>query len=368
MLTKCPSCDRQIPADSHRCPYCGKKLDPPPFLDDQPPKKRESLLLACWEMLQGKRPVSCAGIAIATSFFVFALACVLCVLVWGFAPKNSAKPALRLPRIVASTPRPTSMALPTVEPTITPSPLAPPYEEISENMQAMTVVQWNRYREDIEGTQVISWTGWVEDVTEKAFSSCELQIDMDPPESRFGTFDVRFDIPTGEEALAIAKDSPITFSGRIGLISDLSQATLVISLEDAQWTIESNGSTPTPLENKDEPDDLTPPPAPSSSPEAPIIIETEDGVITVPGSAYMDGRDLEANPPVTVMNINVWDSPQRSEVACQIEHGTPVDVLELEENEAEHRGYLKVKSSDCEGWVPISFVNPKEHEPEGEQL
>lgn len=351
MLTKCPSCDRQIPADSRRCPHCGKKLNPPPSLDDQPPKKREFLLLACWEMLLGKRPVSCAGIAVAISFFVFTLACVLAVLVWGLAPTSSAKPAWRLTGQATSTPRPTSKPLPMVESTTTLSPQAPPYDEIFISMQTMTEVQWNRYREAIEGTQVISWTGWVEDVAEKTFSSCELRIDMDPPESQDSAFDVRFDIPTGEEALAIAKDSPITFSGRIDQVSDLSQADIVISLEDVAWTIESDASAL----------------PPTAVPEPGVIIETDDGLITVPGSAYMDGRDLEADPPVTVMAIDVWDSPQRSEVVCQVEHGTPVEVLALEENEAEHRDYLKVRSGDCEGWVPLAFVNPKQHEPEGEQ-
>jgi hypothetical protein len=357
MLTKCPSCDRQIPADSRRCPHCGKKLNPPPSLDDQPSQKRESLLLACWEMLLGKRPVSCAGIAVAVSFFVFTLACVLAVLVWGFAPRGSAKPALRLPGIVASTPRPTSKPLPTAESATTPFPQAPPYDEIAINMQTMTEVQWNRYREDIEGTQVISWTGWVEDVTEKTLRSYELKIDMDPPESQISTFDVRFDISAGEEALAIAKDSPITFSGRIVQISDLSQAGLVISLVDAEWTIESDESIlpTTPL-------------SPTAIPEQEVIIETEDGLITVPGSAYMDGRDLEADPPVTVMNIDVWNSPQQLEVVCQIEHGTPVEVLALEENLADHREALQIRSSDCEGWVPVSFVSPKQHEPEGDQF
>jgi hypothetical protein len=343
MLTKCPSCDRQVPADARRCPYCGKKLKPAPFLDNQPPKKREFLLLACWEMLRGKRPVSCAGIAIATSFFVFSLACLLCILVWGLAPKDSARPALKLPEIVPNTPRPTSTALPTIEPTATPFPLAPSHEEIAENMQTMTEAQWNRYREDIKGTQVISWTGWVEDVAEKTFGSYELRIDMNPPESLLSNFDVKFDIPKGEEALAIAKDSPIVFSGRIDSVSGLSRATLVITLKYAEWTIESV--------------------EPSPPPEPGIIIETDDGLVEVPGTAYMDGRDLEADPPVTVMNIDVWDSPRRSEVVCQIEHGTPVDVLELGKSETEG-DHLKVKSDACEGWVPMSFISSRHHEPE----
>lgn len=351
MLTKCPSCDRQIPADSRRCPHCGKKLDPLPALDNRPSKKREFLLVACWEMLLGKRPVSYAGVAVATSFFVFTLACVLCVLVWGLVPKDNVKPALRLPGMATSTPRPT-MVLPTVESTTTPFPLAPPYSEILTNMRAMTEVQWDRYRKDIEGTQVISWTGWVEDVTGKAFSSYELQIDMDPPGFQFSTFEIRFDISAGEEALAIAKDSPITFSGWIGQISDHSQDDLIISLEDAEWAIESDASTL----------------PPTLTPEPTIVIETGDGLITVPGSAYMDGRDLEADPPVTVMNIDVWDSPQQTEVVCQIEHGTLVEVLALDESEVDLQDYIKVKSRDCEGWVPLSFVNPKQHEPEGEQF
>jgi hypothetical protein len=284
MLTKCPSCDRQIPADARRCPYCGKKLKPAPFLDDQPPKKHDSLLLACWEMLQGKRPVSCAGIAIATSFFVFSLACLLCVLVWGLMPRDSARPTLRLPEIAPGTPRSTSTALPTVEPTTTPFPPAPPYGEISENIQTMTEAQWNRYREEIEGTQVVSWTGWVEDVIEKTFSSYELQIDMNPPESLLSHFDVKFDIPKGEEALAIVRESPIIFSGRIDSISGFSRATLVISLTDAEWVVESDESTlPTP-QRTDEP---------SPTPESVVIITNEP---TSPCDCSQDLYDCDDFP------------------------------------------------------------------------
>jgi hypothetical protein len=262
MLTKCPSCNRQIPADSRRCPYCEKKLNPPPSLDDQPPRNRESLLLACWEMLRGKRPVSCAGIAIATSFFLFSLACLLCVLVWGFAPKVSTKPASRFPGIATRTPCPTIEEIAAIaEPSEVPEPTTEP----------------------------------------------------EPPGAVAPTARI---MPTeAPEPTAVPEPS------------------------------------------------LSPSPTPERT-----ILETDDGLIEIPGPAYMDGRDLEAADPVTVMTINIWDTPQRSEVVCTIEHGTPVDVLRIEEGEAEGRYYLKVKSGACEGWVSESFVSSKYHEPEGELL
>lgn len=204
MLTKCPSCDRQIPADGKLCPYCGKRL-----------KRSPSPFLACWEMLRGRRPVTWAGIAIATSFFVFSLACVLCVLVWGFAPKNSTKPASQFPEISTRTPRPTAATQPTT-------------------------------------------------------------------------------------------------------------------------------ST--------------------------ITTETTKGTLTIPGPAYMDGRDLDAADPVTVMTINIWDAPDRSTIVCRLEHGEEITLLAAQKNEDEGLYYFKVKSSPCEGWVSEPFVSSEYHEPEGKQL
>lgn len=84
------------------------------------------------DMLRGKRPVSLAGIAISASFFVLSLACVLCVLVWGFAPRRSTERTPGLPEIPTRTPRPTVAPSPvpseemvTIAPTETVAPTEP---------------------------------------------------------------------------------------------------------------------------------------------------------------------------------------------------------------------------------------------------
>jgi len=108
---------------------------------------------------------------------------------------------------------------------------------------------------------------------------------------------------------------------------------------------------------------------PTSRPtQEPMTIETDKGTLTVPGNAFMDGRDLEAADPVTVITINIWDKPQRSQVVCTLAHGTEVELLEAEKPTGESRYYIKVKSGTCEGWVSEPFVGSEYHEPIGDQL
>ena len=78
--------------------------------------------------------------------------------------------------------------------------------------------------------------------------------------------------------------------------------------------------------------DPTPPPtveavAPVQRPTTGKL-ETSKGILTVPGPAYMDGRDTEAQPPLTVMSINVWDAVPRRTVTCSLPHGAMVDIAE----------------------------------------
>jgi hypothetical protein len=92
-----------------------------------------------------------------------------------------------------------------------------------------------------------------------------------------------------------------------------------------------------------------------SSPET---VTTAKGVLTVPGSAFADGRDPEASPPQTVTAINVWDSAARRRRVCQVAHTDPLELLSVERSETEGRYYFEVRSRACTGWLPESFVSP----------
>jgi hypothetical protein len=100
----------------------------------------------------------------------------------------------------------------------------------------------------------------------------------------------------------------------------------------------------------------------------PETITTFRGDIVVPGTGYMDGRDSEAVPPLTVMEINIWDKVPRVSVVCKLAHGTQVSVLEAKWDDDEGRYYFRVKSGSCEGWVSEPFVSPEYHAPEGDEF
>lgn len=100
----------------------------------------------------------------------------------------------------------------------------------------------------------------------------------------------------------------------------------------------------------------------------PMIITTIRGTLQVPGDAFMDGRDQEAQPPLTIMNINIWNNASRSRVVCTLAHGAAVEVREAKWADDEDRYYLKIKGDNCEGWVSDPFVSPQWHEPVGDQF
>ncbi len=94
--------------------------------------------------------------------------------------------------------------------------------------------------------------------------------------------------------------------------------------------------------------------------EPATAITTEKGRITVPGRAVADGRDLQADPPVTVGQINVWNNVSRTQRVCRVAHGTELALLEARRKESEGRFYFRIRSGECEGWLPESFVRPPE--------
>lgn len=118
--------------------------------------------------------------------------------------------------IEASIPIPTSSptVIPTETSTLTPELPAPPFKEIRSEMEIMTDAQWMKYTEQLKGTRVANWTGWIEDVNEKTFGGYELWIDMDSPDAVLSLYEISFDIPE-DLALGFRKDQAVTFSGRI---------------------------------------------------------------------------------------------------------------------------------------------------------
>jgi hypothetical protein len=88
-------------------------------------------------------------------------------------------------------------------------------------------------------------------------------------------------------------------------------------------------------------------------------IQTGKQPLQIPGRAFVDGRDLEATPPLTVMKVNVWDAVPRQQTVCQLSHGEAVELLSARRDDGEDRYYVRVRSRRCEGWLPESFLSPK---------
>lgn len=96
-------------------------------------------------------------------------------------------------------------------------------------------------------------------------------------------------------------------------------------------------------------------------------IYTAKGELIVPGPAYLDGRDLEAQPPLTVNQINLYaqPGPALSEVVCDRPHGHPVEVLAV--TEVDPRFWFQVDAGDgCVGWLMDSLIGPTEEPPIGD--
>ena len=81
-------------------------------------------------------------------------------------------------------------------------------------------------------------------------------------------------------------------------------------------------------------------------------------MITLGGHAYIDGRDPEAVPPLTIRRINLWDTPKRKKVVARLKHGTRVKVLGREWDDSKKRFCYQVRSWWRVGWVPEVFLSP----------
>lgn len=99
-----------------------------------------------------------------------------------------------------------------------------------------------------------------------------------------------------------------------------------------------------------------------------VAINAPKGCLIKGDVAYIDGRDPDAQPPLTVMNVRVWDGVPRTKVICELKHGTEVDILDILYYQPEDRHYLHIFGGDCQGWVSEPFLSNTKHKPIGDQL
>jgi len=109
-------------------------------------------------------------------------------------------------------------------------------------------------------------------------------------------------------------------------------------------------------------------PVPSPVPATQNVETAEGYTFAVPGSAFVDGRSLEEQPPLTIMSINIWGEVPRLKAVCDLQHGTEVQLLEAQYYEPEERYYFLLKSGSCKGWLSENFLSPEKQEPIGDQL
>lgn len=85
-------------------------------------------------------------------------------------------------------------------------------------------------------------------------------------------------------------------------------------------------------------------------------------------SGFLDGRDLEASPPLTIRRVRLWDDVPRQRVVGQLPHGTRVRVLDRREHDG--RTYYQVEARGGlrrrRGWVWSAFLSDRRHEPVGD--
>lgn len=80
-------------------------------------------------------------------------------------------------------------------------------------------------------------------------------------------------------------------------------------------------------------------------------------LLLVGGIAYLDGRDPNAQPPLTVGIIQLWNSPDRTQVVGKLRHGTRVRILEKIWRREDDRWYYRIRRVFRQGWVSAPFLN-----------
>lgn len=100
-------------------------------------------------------------------------------------------------------------------------------------------------------------------------------------------------------------------------------------------------------------------------------VTTDNGTFVIPGTGFIDGRDLEANPPLTIMEVKIWDGVGRLRHAlCKLPHGAQVKILDVKQDpDFDYTWYhFQIQSDSCKGWVTWWFVNTEKYAPIGERI
>ena len=107
-----------------------------------------------------------------------------------------------------------------------------------------------------------------------------------------------------------------------------------------------------------------PAPAQTIVPNA-ATIATSKGDFKVPGRAFLDGSQPESRPPVTAMLVPLLQSAVSTVAVCQAEHGTQVDLLDVQRDVEKKRYYFRIRAPKCDGWVPETALSTRKVTPIG---
>ena len=86
-------------------------------------------------------------------------------------------------------------------------------------------------------------------------------------------------------------------------------------------------------------------------------ITTSKGDFLVPGRAFIDGSRPGSRPPVTAAFVPLLQSAVSTVAVCQLEHATPVDLLDVQRDVEKKRYYFRVRAPKCDGWVPETALS-----------
>ena len=73
-------------------------------------------------------------------------------------------------------------------------------------------------------------------------------------------------------------------------------------------------------------------------------------------NVWLDGRDPEAQPPLTLRQINLWDGVPRRTVQARLQHGTRCVIVASQWCIQEKRWYYYLRCRFLRGWVPAPFL------------
>lgn len=74
---------------------------------------------------------------------------------------------------------------------------------------------------------------------------------------------------------------------------------------------------------------------------------------------FIDGRDPQGQPPLTIRHINLWRNCPGERVVGKAHHGSRVRVLERKYHTDEARWYFQVRAGRRCGWLPGDFLSQR---------